>query len=217
MVLDFGTASQVVAVNYSSIRGNNMPRCHSHPEYELYYITEGERYLLVGDKFYHLVPGDIFLLSPGVEHRTLDVNDEVYTRFTATINTQVMPKNLLRKIGGDIHIVRPTPEVRRLIDAEADILLRSITSSEAGIDAFSAVVKMVYILINQEDDGQIMTVANPTLDRMSGMLTYLEQHYSEDISITALSERFYISEYYLCRLFKEYTGKTISPILQSCV
>ena len=213
MVLDFGTTHQVVAVNYSSIRGNNMPRCHSHSEYELYYITEGERYLLVGDKFYHLIPGDIFLISPGVEHRTLDVNDDVYTRFTASINAEIVPRNILKRINGDMHIVRPTPEIRKMIDVEADILLRSITSSEAGIDAFSAVLKMIYILLSEEDDGQIMTVANPTLDRMSGMLTYLEQHYTENISITALSERFYISEYYLCRLFKEYTGKTIISYL----
>lgn len=214
MVVKFRESlSQIFAVNYSSIKGNNMPRCHSHSSYELYYITEGERYLLVGDRFYRLVPGDIFLISPFVEHRTLDVNDDVYTRFTASIDPSVLPSNIADKIRNGIHIVRPGAELRRRIDREAGELLRSINSSEEGIGAFAAVMKMIYLLLSEDDCSDIMSVANPTLDRMSCLLTYLEQHYSENISLTTLSEKFYISEYYLCRLFKEYTGKTIITYL----
>lgn len=213
MVLNFDGSTQVVAVNYSSIQGNNMPRCHSHKSYELYYITEGERYLLVSDRFYHLVPGDIFLISPGIEHRTLDVNDDTYTRFTASVAPCVLPANIEERINDGLHIVRPDERLRAALDFEAAILLRSMNSDEQGIDAYASVIKMIYLLLSERDDGDIMAVANPTLDRMSGILTYLEQHYTENVSITALSEKFYISEFYLCRLFKEYAGKTILAYL----
>ena len=209
MVLDYGNGPQVVAVNYSSIRGNNMPRCHSHTCYELYYITEGERYLLVGDKFYHLIPGDIFLISPLVEHRTLDVNNDIYTRFTASIDPCILPLNTEKRIENGLHIVRPDHALHAAIDAEAAILLRSINSDERGIEALSAVIRMVYLLLSEESDADIMAVANPTLDRMSGILEYLEKHYTESVNINSLSDKFYISEFYLCRLFKEYAGKTI--------
>ncbi len=213
MVLNYGKSSQVVAVNYSSIQGNNMPRCHSHSCYELYYITEGERYLLVGDRFYHLIPGDIFLISPGVEHRTLDVNNDIYSRFTASVDPSILPVNVERRIENGLHIVRPDQSTRAEIDAEAEILLRSINTDEQGIDALSAVIRMIYLLLSEESDADIMTVANPTLDRMSGILDYLEKHYTENVNINALSEKFYISEFYLCRLFKEYAGKTILTYL----
>ena len=209
MVVNFNDSTQMLAVNYSSIQGNNMPRCHSHSHYELYYITEGERYLLVRDRFYHLVPGDIFLILPGVEHRTLDVNEDTYTRFTASISPSILPANVEKKLSRGLHIVRPDAELRTKIDSEAAALLRAIKSDEQGIEALSATVKMVQLLLGAEDDGEQMAVANPTLDRMAGMLSYIEQHYTEDISIAVLSERFFISEFYLCRLFKEYTGKTI--------
>ncbi|MBQ8880263.1 MAG: helix-turn-helix transcriptional regulator [Clostridia bacterium] len=213
MVLDYGKSSQVVAVNYSSIRGNNMPRCHSHSCYELYYITDGERYLLVGDRFYHLIPGDIFLISPGIEHRTLDVNNDTYTRFTASIDPSVLPINIEKRIENGLHIVRPDPQKRAEIDSEAMILLHSINSDEQGIEALSAVIRMIYLLLSERCDGDIMAVANPTLDRMSGILEYLDNHYTESVNINALSEKFYISEFYLCRLFKEYAGKTILSYL----
>ena len=190
-----------------------MPRCHSHSCYELYYITEGERYLLVGDRFYHLIPGDIFLISPGIEHRTLDVNNDTYTRFTASIDPSVLPINIEKRIENGLHIVRPDPQKRAEIDSEAMILLHSINSDEQGIEALSAVIRMIYLLLSERCDGDIMAVANPTLDRMSGILEYLDNHYTESVNINALSEKFYISEFYLCRLFKEYAGKTILSYL----
>ncbi len=44
---------------------------------------------------------------------------------------------------------------------------------------------------------------------MKEVIQYLNTHYQEEITLTDLSERFYVSQYYLCREFKKYTGTTI--------
>ena len=49
--------------------------------------------------------------------------------------------------------------------------------------------------------------------RMAELIAYVDQHYTEPITLLSLSKKFYISEYYLCRRFKEYTGRTFVTYL----
>ena len=44
---------------------------------------------------------------------------------------------------------------------------------------------------------------------------YLEQHYSEKITLDQLSHDFFINKYYLTRVFKEQYGQSITAYLQS--
>ena len=44
---------------------------------------------------------------------------------------------------------------------------------------------------------------------------YLEQHYSERITLDDLASRFYINKYYLTRVFKEQYGMSITSYLTS--
>jgi AraC-like DNA-binding protein len=58
-------------------------------------------------------------------------------------------------------------------------------------------------------------VATPTLDRVADILKYIDAHFTENVTLINLSERFYLSEFYLCRLFKEYTGRTVLGYITS--
>lgn len=46
-------------------------------------------------------------------------------------------------------------------------------------------------------------------DKLKKILHYLDEHYTEDISLDMLAEQFYISKYYLSREFKKEYGTTI--------
>src|SRR5699024_2215320 len=45
--------------------------------------------------------------------------------------------------------------------------------------------------------------------RIQELLTYINHHLQEDLSIETLAARFYVSKYYLMRRFKEQTGSSI--------
>lgn len=47
------------------------------------------------------------------------------------------------------------------------------------------------------------------------IITYLQEHYSEPLSLKRLSEMVFLSPNYICTLFKEETGQTISDYLTS--
>ena len=63
---------------------------------------------------------------------------------------------------------------------------------------------MVQLLrMNQESTGILRET------RVTKVIQYIHNHYAEDITLKDLSERFYVSEYYLCREFKKSTKRTI--------
>ena len=54
-----------------------------------------------------------------------------------------------------------------------------------------------------------------TLQSVVDVKEYLEQHYSERITLDDLASRFYINKYYLTRVFKEQYGMSITSYLTS--
>lgn len=51
------------------------------------------------------------------------------------------------------------------------------------------------------------------MKKINGILDYIHGHYGEAISTARLAKHFYLSEGYICHIFKEATGKTIISYL----
>lgn len=199
----FSGSKHHIHILAETFESNNMPRSHKHTDYELYYLTEGDRYLFVKNRFYTIKAGDLFLIAPGTEHRTLDSDQKAYRRITFNISPSLIPYGSVT--GQELYLVRPTPEAAKDFQKEAHI----IYSNASPLDQFAAAMKMLSLTLAQPEFKQEQAYLSPTLEKTAEVLSYLESHYTSDITLTALSQRFFISEYYLCRLFKEYTGRTI--------
>ena len=187
-----------IKINAEHVCANNMKLCHSHTSYELYFLTEGERYLYAKNRFYRMRQGDIFLMPPGIMHRTLDAGSG-YSKLVVMIPRSVIP----RSVGDRFRLVRPKGEM------SCELLkMTSAVGCDDG-DGYIAVMRLLSAVISlpmyTED-----AVSSPTIGRVGEILNYLDEHFTERITLTLISERFYISEYYLCRLFKEYTGRTLN-------
>ncbi len=188
-----------VSIKRERVEVNNMPRCHTHDRCELYFLAEGERYLYAGGRAFHVRAGDVFLIPPGLGHRTLDSGGGAYTKLTCMLPTSLLPEGTLPT---DVYIVRPTGVLREQIHREAEI-----AATGGALDRYAAALKLLAAVLSIREHRE--QAESPALGRMSEIIDYIESRYTERITLTALSERFFISEYYLCRLFKEYTGSTI--------
>jgi len=212
MYISFGERGVDIKVIYERIAYNNMARCEAHDRYELYFLTEGDRYLFVKNTFYHLKAGDAFLLSPEVEHRTLDASGG-YARLIATVPRSHFPRG--SEPDCDLIISRPEGELALRVQEEIKLLCELISEDNSGISAYCSVIRLLELVLSGENIAKRATVASPTLDRVTDILKYIDSHYTEDISLISLSERFYLSEFYICRLFKEYTGRTVLGYINS--
>lgn len=59
------------------------------------------------------------------------------------------------------------------------------------------------------ESGEENAAASALENKLKDVLHYLDEHYTEDISLDSLADRFYISKYYLSREFKKAFGTTI--------
>jgi len=201
MDIQFRT-QDILRVSYKSLSANNMARAHSHPSYELYYLVSGSRYLFVSDRLYEAKEGDAFLVAPGIPHRTLDAGSGAYTRLTLNIPLSVIPR--CDGLPLKVHLCRPE-------GWRAD-RMRELSEIARGADpirVFAAAMEMLSTLLSLPHVESLAPASSPSLSRIAGIVGYIDANFTSDLTVTSISEKFFISEYYLCRLFKQYTGRTI--------
>lgn len=211
-VIGFSDKSADISARFDRIAFNNMPRCEAHEKYEFYCLTEGERYIFVKDSFYHVKAGDAFLIAPGVEHRTLDASGG-YARLVMTVPPLHFPCGT--EPSCEFFLARATGETAKRMSELIERIIECTEGESRGFYAYSLVLGLLELVLSCENIAGRVTVATPTLDRVADILKYIDAHFTENISLTNLSERFYLSEFYLCRLFKEYTGRTVLGYLTS--
>ncbi len=69
----------------------------------------------------------------------------------------------------------------------------------------ATIIEILYLVNNAKlfsNDG------NPDTT-LKSVISYINSHYSERISLDELAEQFYITKFHLCRIFKEGTGITV--------
>lgn len=71
--------------------------------------------------------------------------------------------------------------------------------------ADSILIEILYII------NKTVAFANPEIKKkpIDNIISYINENYTKKITLDILSEKFYISKYHLCRIFKETTGLTV--------
>jgi len=184
-----------------------MPFTHYHSSYELYYLEAGKRDYLVEDKFFTISAGDFVLIKPNVLHRTnggysLRTLVGFSPAFLQKTYTPTAAKHILKCF--DNVLISPPDEMQ----GELKNLLQSITKCSNPIDFASDLGVLLRKLSKCTPD-------NHYDKRMSTIIKYINQNFSDIHSIEDIAERLHISKYYLCRLFKDATGITLIDYLNT--
>ena len=178
-----------------------MPELHYHLSYELYYLEAGKRDYIVEDKYFTISAGDFVLIKPNVLHRTnggysLRTLVGFSPAFLQKTYTATATEHLLKCF--DNVLVSPPEEMQ----GELKSLLVSLSNSKNPIDFASDLGVLLRKL-------STCTTTNLYDKRISTIIKYINQNFSEIHSIEDVAKRLHISKYYLCRLFKDATGTTL--------
>ncbi|MDW2797796.1 AraC family transcriptional regulator [Clostridium boliviensis] len=187
---------------------DNMAKSHYHEYYELYYLEYGKRYHMVDDSIYSLNSGEFIIFPPYSMHHSYGDNDVPFKRLLVyfTPETVMVPEVL--------HIFSQSAGVYRFdtkTSQSVHFLLKEILKEQEDaegyhFDAMKMLLNQILIKTARRSDE---TAAPENQSRITEILHYLHNHYSENITLEDLASRFYISPYYLCREFKRYTNSTI--------
>lgn len=197
---------------------------HIHDCYEVYYSISGGKQFLIDNKFYSIAPGDLFLINQYESHKLTQIDSCVHERIvlnvypdyvkqlsTAETNLDFCftdrPEHFQHKVSlGREQQKRFLYFVNKIVSAEGyahDIIERA---------AFMELLAMINNLYTQnEADNAINSYKyNHQVD---DILTYINQNIAQTISIEELASHFYLSESYICRIFKAATGTTINKYI----
>lgn len=189
---------------------------HWHPECEVIRIIRGDFLLTINDKNYLLKCGDIAFIQDGMLHGGMP-EDCVY-------ECVVFDMKLLLK---DNHICRPQLEnlmshttlIHSLLPATLDTLVQTVdalfTAMKEKRTGYEFMVQgSLYFLIGLILEHQLYehTKNGPhmraRLTQIKQVLSFIEAHYTEPISLEDMAAVAGMNAKYFCRIFKEMTQMT---------
>lgn len=187
---------------------------HNHDFYEIYMFTKGDSEYIVEGNTYMLEPGDIIVIRRNEMHRVFHKSDTEYARtvielfpsFFAENNCPEyeFPFSNTEKEGNKI-----SAEVARKMGlTDAFSRLETYTQEARDNDApvcRSAIIEILYLI------SKISTFMGDEThdDLVKQILLYINNNFADNINLNSLAERFFVSKYHICKIFKNGTGHTV--------
>lgn len=191
---------------------------HHHDFYEIYMLLQGEVAYTVENHLYHMEPGDIMLVSPLALHQArISTGKNGYERIVLWVSTEYLKSlsspgtdltrcfltghaNLLRLPGTD------SAPVRR----ELERLCGFHSSTDYGSDLLAKnSLTRVMVELNRAAMNSGVTADWRSDQVVDGVVAYINDHFSEPLTLDDLAERFFISKYHLLRKFDAQVGTTV--------
>lgn len=200
---------------------NSHFRLHSHDEYEIFMFIEGDSRYIVEDKVYTLEPGDVLIIRKHEMHRIFHNSQTKYDRFVIMVSPQFfIEKNCIEYEEAFLENMK---HKGNKIDSRTvyssglyDAIMRLKKYSHDFTCCYSPVtdsviVEILYII------NKTVSFSNPDLknSQVMNVISYINSNYTQEISLDSLAEKFFISKYHLCRIFREATGHTIHSYIRS--
>lgn len=193
------------------------PHFHDMNEVVLPMIADGN--FLINQDLYQLQPGIVMLIAAGSIHRSTrragnKIESYVLYYPSSILEEFSTPKSDLFACYADYNGYALLPEGARRHFTE---MFKKCLPDSSGNEDFGADIKRNMIFVELMLDmrpylngGKEIRKATGKQNRMvSEVLLYIAEHISSKLTLDTLSERFYISKFNLCHIFKEVTGFTV--------
>lgn len=189
---------------------------HSHAFYELLCCRNscGAEYL-VGTERYKLQKGDIIFVPPGISHRPLlpEYMMEPYTRDVLWISEDFF--STMQKILPDLAVERISPTLFRTAGTRweyiCDLFRSGVQETEEGRPGWNALViantiSIIVHLCRAQLDLQSKPLRAEKPELLDQVLSYVEQHLSEKLTLADIARHFFISESTITQTFRKKMG-----------
>ena len=199
---------------------------HQHPFYELFFFLNGNANYTIEGKTYKLRPGDILLTNSLDIHRPEIFPGKPYERIVIWLKDSLFDQ--LRAGGDDLascfadaarkdyrrirpghgSLIRLRALCSQISKAQSSQELGSYTLAYAYLFAFLVEVCRCYF----EAPGEASAFLREDItesQKINHILEYINGNITAALSLDELSRRFYISKFYLSKLFKRFTGMSL--------
>ena len=192
---------------------------HYHEFHKLVFFLSGKGNYLVGGRSYSLKPNDIILVERGAIHKA-EISPSVrYERIILYIDPAFLKSQSTAQSSLDYcfrtasdkrsYVIRPETERREELRRILSALEIAEHSTAFGHDLMArALLTQLLIELGRGMEAEQYDYApeENSGEKTAEILSFLQEHLTEDISIDRLAEEFYLSKYHMMRLFRSRTG-----------
>ena len=199
---------------------------HYHDFYKILILLQGDVSYCIEGKSYELAPLDIVLVNAGEVHRPIVQSSSTYERIILYVSPEFLRSCTDGQDSLELCFSKARQEkssVLRLPSMKSSRLYQVLEELEAAVnapdyaDALYQNVLFLEFMVHLNRAAVHSTLHfMPTPeanDKILAILSYINEHLTENLSIDSLSEKFYTSKYYLMHSFKKETGYTIRNYL----
>lgn len=198
---------------------------HYHEFCKLLLLVSGSGGYNVEGRHYRLGPGDLVLLNSRCVHRPELEPGMPYERIILYISPGFLQRESSEDFPLEACFSPAGGHVLHLPEAQRQCLLRLtgelervLSRKEPGWEILgkSALLRLLVELgrFQQQENVQYPQPLHPNDRTVASILSYLDGHLTEELTIDRLAEEFYLSKYHMMRRFRQETGMTIHSYLQ---
>ena len=213
-----------VKVHYShGLRsvGATLSFLHYDKDLIIEFYRKGEAYLRIEGNLYDISEGDVVILNPDEMHVSerkdncymekivLHIREGLLSQFGA--DSSVFYEKIARKAKGRGNLISAETAKKLGITDKINECLKLATEggAEAEVLLSCKTVELLYELsklLENVGEENADALSNKTVSKI---IDYINRHYSEEVTLDTLANRFHFSKYYISHLFKDFAG--ISP------
>lgn len=197
---------------------------HIHDCHEIYYSISGGRQFLIDNRFYAIAPGDLFIINQYESHKLTQIDNHLHERIVLSIHPDFVrclstPDTALdycftNRNGHFQHKLSldKTQQTRFLYYIDKIASARGYAHDIIEQAVFMELMVMINTLSN--NNAQERNVIEYKYSKqVEDILAYINRNIGQPVTIEQLAADFYLSESYLCRIFKQATGTTINKYI----
>lgn len=204
---------------------------HIHDCYEIYYSISGGRQFLIDNRFYSIAPGDLFIINQYESHKLTQIDSCVHERIVISIHPDYLKKLSSNLTNLDFCFSHRPEDATHKISLNKEqqkrflYLTRKITSAKGYAHdiieqaAFMELLSVINYLWRSTMRTAVVQKSETELaschynHQVDDILSYINRNLANPITVGQLAREFYISESYICRIFKSATGTTINKYI----
>ena len=189
-------------------------RNHYHNAHEMIFVCSGEIEITVNRTVYTAKRGSLIFIS-NHEHHSVRVVSEPYERFfiiidpmaaDRIINNPILMSILKNRPGNFAHCVDVSGNMNEFLSLFERICGESGDNDPLSDELVGCFLKEMLIMVLRGDKEAFPVVRDTVKNEIYEIQRYIDHHFEENILISELAGKYYISVYHLSRSFKKQTG-----------
>lgn len=197
---------------------------HIHDCYELYYSISGGKQFLIDNRFYSILPGDLFVINQYESHKLTQIDNHVHERIVLSVHPDYVKRISTADTDLNYCFSNRGEQFQHKISLNKEQQKRFLYY----IDKITSANGYAHDIVEQAAFMELMVMINSLSSattaevekseykynhQVDDILAYINANISQTITVEQLAEHFYLSESYICRIFKQATGTTINKYI----